>query len=61
MTDTTMLTVAEAASLLRVAPKTIKNWARVGKIASVRLPSGHIRIPADAVKRIVSPNTEAAS
>jgi excisionase family DNA binding protein len=55
MTDTTLLTPAEAARLLRVSTKTVARWAKDGRIEFVRLPSGHIRIPTEAVTRIATP------
>lgn len=48
-----MLTTGRVAASLGVTINTVKNWARAGKIQAVRLPSGHFRIPATEVDRLL--------
>ncbi|MEO7802956.1 MAG: helix-turn-helix domain-containing protein [Actinomycetota bacterium] len=48
-----MLTTGRVAASLGVTINTVKNWAKVGKIRSVRLPSGHYRIPASELDRLL--------
>jgi excisionase family DNA binding protein len=38
-----LLTPAEVAALLRVAPKTVTRWAQQGKFGSIRTLGGHRR------------------
>lgn len=40
---TDFLLPSEVAELFRVDPKTVARWAAVGRIRSVRTPSGHRR------------------
>lgn len=47
-----LLTPAEAAKRLRVHSRTIRRWAELGQIRSVKLPSGRIRIPEDAIAEL---------
>ena len=49
-----LLTSAEAAELLRVSRRTVNTWTTAGQLPSIRLPSGHYRIPADAVHALVA-------
>lgn len=48
-----LLKPSEAARMLRVSVKTIQRWARLGQIRAVTLPSGHIRVPRDAVDELL--------
>jgi excisionase family DNA binding protein len=53
MTDTPeLLRVTDAARLLGVEPKTLKQWVRDGKVRGGRTPGGHWRIPAAEVERL---------
>ena len=38
-----LMTPAQAAATLHVAPRTVARWAAAGKITSVRTPGGHRR------------------
>lgn len=49
-----LLTPAEAAARLRVTTKTLRRWALAGQIEAVRLPSGQMRYPADALPGVDS-------
>lgn len=42
------LKIHEVAELFNVGDKTVRRWVREGKLAFIRTPGGHIRIPADA-------------
>jgi excisionase family DNA binding protein len=55
-----LLTPAEAADRLRVTTKTLRRWAEAGNIAAVRLPSGQLRYPAEAVAAIADPEAVAS-
>ncbi len=46
-----LMTVAEAAELLRVSRKTVYRWIEEGKLRAcvIRLPSGRIRIDREAL------------
>ena len=48
-----LLTPAEAAKLLHVAPTTIRLWAQKGKLASIVTPGGHRRFNLDDVKSLM--------
>lgn len=59
--DPELLTVAEVAELLRVAPQTVRSWVAEGRLSAVRLGRAH-RIPrAHLVARlaVVVPATRA--
>lgn len=38
-----LVTTAEIAAALSVDPGTVRKWARAGKLASIRTPSGQLR------------------
>ena len=42
-TNNAVLTKPEAASLLRIAPRTLDDWMRRGRIPFCKLPSGTVR------------------
>lgn len=48
-----MLSTGKVAASLGVTINTVKNWVRAGKIKAVRLPSGHYRIPAGELDRLL--------
>jgi excisionase family DNA binding protein len=56
-----LLTPAEAAARLGVTTKTVRRWAEAGLIEAVRLPSGQLRYPADAVTAAAQPTEQVAS
>jgi len=51
-----LLTPAEAAARLRLATKTIQNWARLKKIEHVKLGAA-VRIPESAVDDLIKRGT----
>lgn len=51
MTPDPLMTAAEVAALFRVTPKTVRRWARAGKLATVRTLGGHRRYRASDVRR----------
>lgn len=61
--ERTVLTAAQAASLLGVSYSTVKQWIYRKRIRSVRTPGGHHRIPASEIRRLgaVAPGGAAAS
>lgn len=44
-----LLTVAQAASLLKVSDKTIRRWIEAERVPYLRLPGGSYRIPQGAL------------
>ncbi len=46
------MTLAEAARVLGVSPRTLRRWARVGRIDGTRTPEGNWRLRRDAVARM---------
>jgi excisionase family DNA binding protein len=44
-----LLRTSEVALLFRVSERAVTDWARRGRIPSVRTPGGHRRYPADEV------------
>ena len=49
-----LLTPGEVAAMFRVRPETIVNWARAGKLTSVRTLGGHRRYVASEVRAILA-------
>jgi excisionase family DNA binding protein len=61
MTDVRLLTVAEAAELLRVHPRTIQRWIRAGKLRAQTIPGrgSHgigYRIDRTAIRALLNQN-----
>lgn len=55
-----LLTMEEAARILKVHPVTLKRWARLGKLSIVRLPVGkRPRVPRSEIERLSQPTPEA--
>lgn len=48
-----LLRTADVAALFQVSERTISDWARRGRIPSVRTPGGHRRYPAEEIRRIM--------
>lgn len=49
-----LLRTREVAELFQVSERTVAEWARKGRIPSVRTPGGHRLYPADEVRRLLS-------
>lgn len=52
-TEALLITVSRAAELLCVHPATVRRWIREGKLSSVKLPGGGVRVRAESVTEIV--------
>lgn len=52
-TSGTTMTIRDAAAELGVHENTIRNWIDRGYLRAYRLPSGHRRLPADEVHRLM--------
>lgn len=50
-----ILTAAEAAALLAVTDRTVRNWADTGKLAYIDLPSGQRRFRRSDIEAILEP------
>ncbi len=48
-----LLRTVDVAHLFQVSERTVSEWARQGRIPSVRTPGGHRRYPADQVRRLL--------
>jgi len=48
-----MLTTQQAGKLLGVDRATVARYVRLGQLRAVRLPSGHWRIPREAVEALL--------
>lgn len=48
-----LLRTREVALLFQVSERAVTDWARKGRIPSVRTPGGHRRYPADEVKALL--------
>lgn len=51
--DSLLLRTREVAVLFQVSERAVTEWARRGRIASVRTPGGHRRYRADEVRRLL--------
>jgi excisionase family DNA binding protein len=49
-----LLRTREVALLFQVSERAVTDWARRGRLPSVRTPGGHRRYPADAVRRLLN-------
>jgi excisionase family DNA binding protein len=48
-----LLRTADVAALFQVSERTVSEWARRGRIPSVRTPGGHRRYPADQIRQLL--------
>ena len=48
-----LLRTSDVATLFQVSERTVSDWARRGRIPSVRTPGGHRRYPAEEIQRIL--------
>lgn len=49
--------VGQVAHRFDVSDKAVRRWIRAGRLASVRLPGGQLRIPAAAVEALSEEST----
>lgn len=49
-----LLRTREVASLFQVSERTVAEWARRGRIPSVRTPGGHRLYPAERIRELLS-------
>lgn len=54
--DKSLLTPAEAAKLLHVAPTTIRHWAQIGRLPFIATPGGHRRFSKKDILALMSPS-----
>jgi len=52
--DGRLLRTHEVAVLFQVSERAVTDWARKGRIPSVRTPGGHRRYPASAVRALLA-------
>lgn len=49
-----LLRTGEVARLFQVSERTVAEWARAGRIRSLRTPGGHRLYPAEEVRRLLA-------
>jgi excisionase family DNA binding protein len=54
----TFLQPAQVAAILRVSPKTITRWAKVGRLPHQRTLGGHRRHPEPVIRELLASLTE---
>jgi excisionase family DNA binding protein len=54
ISDKSLLTPAEAAKLLHVAPTTIRHWAQIGRLPFITTPGGHRRFDKNDILSLMS-------
>ena len=48
-----LLRTCDVALLFQVSERTVSEWARRGRVPSVRTPGGHRRYPADQIRELL--------
>src|SRR5687767_1402268 len=56
-----LLRTREVARLFQVSERTVAEWARRGRIPSVRTPGGHRLYPAEEVRRLLMASEDGAA
>lgn len=51
------LRTREVALLFQVSERAVTDWARKGRIPSVRTPGGHRRYPAESIRQLLEPQS----
>ena len=51
--DSRLFRTADVAALFQVSERTVSEWARRGRIPSVRTPGGHRRYPAEQIRLLL--------
>lgn len=54
-----LLTPSQVAALFNVSPRTVAEWGRTGRLASVRTPGGHRRYRESGVRALLSDQSDA--
>ena len=54
MSQETLLTPSEVATLFRVDPKTVTRWAKAGKLTAVKTLGGHRRYKESEVRALLN-------
>lgn len=49
-----LLRTSDVAALFQVSTRTVSEWARRGRVPSMRTPGGQWRYPAEPIRRLVS-------
>jgi excisionase family DNA binding protein len=49
-----LLRTSDVALLFQVSERTVSEWARRGRVPSVRTPGGHRRYPAEQIRRLLA-------
>jgi len=57
ISERSLLTPAEAAKLLHVAPTTIRHWAKSGRLSFITTPGGHRRFDKNDILSLMSQST----
>ena len=55
-----LLRTSDVAALFQVSERTVSEWARRGRIPSVRTPGGHRRYPAEEIRNLLAETEDAA-
>jgi excisionase family DNA binding protein len=56
-----MLRTSDVAALFEVSERTVSEWAKNGRIPSVRTPGGHRRYPAEGIRALLEATRRSAS
>jgi excisionase family DNA binding protein len=56
-----LLRTADVALLFQVSERTVSEWARRGRVPSVRTPGGHRRYPAEQIRRLLAESRQGPS
>lgn len=55
-----MLRTSDVATLFEVSERTVSEWAKTGRIPSVRTPGGHRRYPAEGIRVLIEAGRRAS-
>jgi excisionase family DNA binding protein len=55
-----LLRTSDVATLFQVSERTVSEWARRGRIPSVRTPGGHRRYPAEQIRVLLAETQDPA-
>ena len=60
MSQETLLTPSEVATLFRVDPKTVTRWAKAGKLTAIKTLGGHRRYRESEVRALLNSTKQGA-